>query len=90
MTLGRRSVPARCWGSGPRQPATRAPPGRRQPRRTATYPAGTRRPLDRSIHGEAFAGIGTGGYREGGVTACAPLGRNAAVAVSIDAARLGR
>lgn len=45
--------------------------------------------VDHRVHGEVFAGVGTGGYREAGVTACAPLGDHAAVALSVEAARNG-
>jgi hypothetical protein len=40
---------------------------------------------DRSPHGEVWAGIGTGGYREIGGAACVPLGEGAAVNIAIDA-----
>ncbi len=46
--------------------------------------------IDRRIHGAVFAGVGTGGYREGAAALCAPVGDHAAVAVSIDALRFGR
>ena len=46
--------------------------------------------IDHKVHGEVFGGVGTHGYREGGAALCAPIGDHAAVAVSVDAARIGR
>ncbi|MHB8529679.1 MAG: hypothetical protein ACYC8V_09245 [Caulobacteraceae bacterium] len=42
---------------------------------------------DHKAHGEVFAGVGTGGYREAGGVICQPLGDHAAVTVGIDTAR---
>lgn len=47
-------------------------------------------PPDRKVHGEVFGEVGTRGYREGGAALCVPLSDRAAVAVSVDAARIGR
>ncbi|HLZ84487.1 MAG TPA: hypothetical protein VKQ54_13060 [Caulobacteraceae bacterium] len=44
--------------------------------------------LDKTPHGEVWAGIGTHGYREIGGVVCAPLGDNAAVSLAIDAGHL--
>jgi hypothetical protein len=38
---------------------------------------------DRRAHGEVDVGVGTGGYRHVRVSACKPLGDNAAIAVSV-------
>ena len=38
---------------------------------------------DRAAHGEVDVGVGTGGYRHVRVSACKPLGDNAAIAVSV-------
>jgi len=40
--------------------------------------------LETAPHGEAYAGIGTHGYRELGGTVCQPIGQNGAVTLSID------
>ncbi len=39
---------------------------------------------DHQAHGEVFAGVGTGGYREGGGVVCQPIGDHAAVTVGVD------
>jgi hypothetical protein len=38
---------------------------------------------DQKAHGEVDVGVGTGGYRHARLSACKPIGDNAAVAVSI-------
>jgi hypothetical protein len=40
--------------------------------------------LDKSPHGEVFAGVGTHGYRETGGAVCVPVGDHAAVNVAVD------
>jgi hypothetical protein len=44
--------------------------------------------LDKTPHGEVWAGIGTNGYREIGGAVCAPLGEHSAVSVAIDAGQI--
>jgi hypothetical protein len=41
-------------------------------------------PPDRNPHGEVWAGIGTGGYREAGGVVTKPLGDCGSVTVAID------
>jgi len=43
--------------------------------------------LDKSPHGEVFAGAGTHGYREAGGVVCVPIGDHAAVNVAVDFGR---
>jgi hypothetical protein len=44
--------------------------------------------LDKSPHGEVWAGVGTRGYRDVGGVVCAPLGENAAVSIAVDAGQI--
>lgn len=39
---------------------------------------------DHRAHGEVFAGVGTGGYREGGGVVCQPIGDHTSVTVGVD------
>jgi hypothetical protein len=43
---------------------------------------------DKTPHGEAWAGVGTRGYREAGGAVCLPLGDNAAVSIAVDAGHI--
>lgn len=45
---------------------------------------------DKNPAGEAWAGVGTHGYREVGGVVCIPAGRNSAVSIAIDDTRWGR
>lgn len=42
---------------------------------------------DKKPHGAVFAGVGTGGYREGGGVMCVPLGDHAAATIAVDVGR---
>jgi len=42
---------------------------------------------DRSPHGEVWAGVGTGGYRDIGGAVCTPIGDYGALSVAVDAGR---
>ena len=44
--------------------------------------------IDKTPHGEVFAGFGTHGYREGGGVACMPLGEHSAAAIAVDVGRM--
>ena len=44
--------------------------------------------LDKTPHGEVWAGVGTRGYRDVGGVVCEPLGDNAAVSIAIDAGQI--
>ena len=46
--------------------------------------------LDRRVHGEVFASVGTHNYREVGGAACIPLGDKGAAAIAIDVGQYGR
>ena len=45
--------------------------------------------LDKSAHGEVWAGVGTHGYREIGAATCLPIGDNSAVTIAVDVGHIG-
>jgi hypothetical protein len=47
-------------------------------------------PADRHPHGEVWAGIGTGGYREAGAVVSKPVGNCGHVTIAIDKVEMGR
>jgi hypothetical protein len=64
-----------------------------QPSTAAAGPArgaGCTPAIDRKPHGEVWAGVGTGGYREGGGVVTAPVGACGQVTVAIDRTDMGR
>ncbi|HEY5288499.1 MAG TPA: hypothetical protein VIJ59_00570 [Caulobacteraceae bacterium] len=45
---------------------------------------------DKTPHGEAWAGVGTHGYRDVGGAVCIPVGKAAEVIIAVDSSRWGR
>jgi len=44
--------------------------------------------LDKTPHGEVFAGVGTRGYREVGGVVCLPLGEHGAATIAVDVGQM--